>query len=70
MEEYTLKMFMEDYKSFDWENGTIVLIKKTGSRSFIISKNSPWRCVLDKYYDSPVWNWNHDENVMVITLLC
>ncbi len=70
MEEYTLKMFMEDYDGFDWDNGTIVLIKKTGSRNYIISKDSPWRCLIDEYNDSPVWNWNHDENVMVITLLC
>ena len=69
-EKYTLKMFMEDYEDFDWEKGTIVLIPKTGTKSYIITKDSPWKFILEKYINEPVWNWNHNENVMVITLFC
>lgn len=69
-DKYTLKMFIEDYEGFDWEHGTVVLIKKSSTKSFIIGNDSPWKYMLHEYSDSPVWNWNHDENVMVITLLC
>lgn len=69
-DKYTLKMFMEDYEGFDWEKGTIVLIPKTATKTYIITKDSQWKFILEKYIDEPVWNWNHNENVMVITLLC
>ena len=68
-EKYTLKMFMEDYDGFDFENGTIVIIKKSSTKIYIISKDSPWKFILEKHNDAPVWNWTHDENVMAITLL-
>ena len=61
---------MEDYEGFDWEKGTIVLIPKNSHKIYIITKDSPWKFILEKYIDEPVWNWKHNENVMVITLLC
>lgn len=63
--KYTLKMFMEDYKGFDW-NRTVVLIKKSTCKPFILT--GMWAVQLDKYKKCPVYDWTHDENVMVITI--
>ena len=67
---YTLKEFMEDYKGFDFENGTIVLIKLESGMSQIIEKNSCWTFLIEKYSEFTVWHWTHTENVIAITLVC
>lgn len=63
--KYTLKMFMEDYKGFDWKK-TVVLTKKSTCTSFILT--GMWAVQMDKYKKCPVYHWTHDENVMVITI--
>ena len=68
MEKYTLRKFMEDYEGFDFENGTMVIIRKSDSRNYIITNESPWKYLIDKFQDDNILNWNHTENVIVITL--
>lgn len=68
MKKYTLREFMEDYKGFDFENGTMVIIRKSDSRNYITTNESPWKYLIDKFQDNNVLNWNHTENVIVITL--
>lgn len=68
-EKYTLKMFMEDYIGFDWKDGTVILIKKTTCKFFIIDGcYSCYKFLIDKYSNEHVYSWGHNENIMVITL--
>ena len=64
----TLKDFMESYEGFNFETGTIVIVKRSTARSYIIEKNSPWTTLIEKYNNSFIWSWNHTENIIVITL--
>ena len=59
---------MEDYKGFDFENGTMVIIRNSNSRNYIITNESPWKYLIDKFQDNNVLSWNHTENVIVIAL--
>lgn len=56
----TLKKFMENYKNFDWKNGTVILL----------INNQPHNCkfLFGKYKEKPIKDWAHDENTMVITM--
>lgn len=60
----TLEIFMSDYEGFDWEHGTIVLVKE--NRPFICE--GVWKVLLDKFRDLPVRDWTHTDKIMVITL--
>jgi hypothetical protein len=64
-ERYTLEMFMEDYKGFDW-NETVVMIKRSTGQPFICVDQ--WQLLLRKYKDAPVWAWSHIDKIMAITL--
>lgn len=64
----TLKQFMENYQGFDFETGTIVLVKRSTCKSFIIDKGGCWCSMLDKYSDANVYGWNHSKSVMIITI--
>lgn len=65
----TLKEFMNDFEGFDFENGTIVIVRFGKGESYIIEKGSVWSFILDKYENETVYNWNCSKNVMVITLM-
>lgn len=60
----TLKIFMEDYEGFDWKNGKVVLV--VGNCPHICV--GAWKYLLEKYSDSTIRRFTHDENTMVITL--
>lgn len=61
--EYTLEMFMNDYKGFDW-NKSVVLINKNNCKPYILS--CMWEDLINTYKKYQVYDWYHDENVMVI----
>lgn len=60
----TLKIFMEDYEGFDWENGTLVLV--IDNRPYICT--GMWALLTQKYEDRPIRSFTHNENIMVITI--
>ena len=60
----TLKIFMEDYEGFDWENGTLVLV--IDNRPYICT--GTWALLIQKYEDRPIRALTHNENIMVITI--
>ena len=64
----TLKEFIKDYPGFDFDNGIIVLVKRSRGTSHIIENGTCWTILLEKYSNEYVWDWNHTETVMVITL--
>ena len=55
---------MEDYKGFDWEHGTIVLV--IDNRPKICT--GQWALLIQKYADRAIKDWTHDGNIMVITM--
>lgn len=66
----TLKEFMETYDGFDFNNGTVVLIKLESGMSYIIEKDSCWKFLIEEYSDKAVWHWTHTHNIMCITINC
>ena len=64
MKDYTLKMFMEDYQGFDWQNGEVVLV--VDGNPHICHK--AWKYLLKKHGESIVRKWTHDEKLMVIVV--
>lgn len=64
MKDYTLKMFMEDYQGFDWQNGEVVLVVDGNPHI----RHKAWKYLLEKYSESIVREWTHDEKLMVIVL--
>lgn len=65
-EIYTLKMFMEDYKGFDWQDGTIILVKKSSGQPFILE--GCYRMLIKNNFNKELINWTHNEKIMVITV--
>lgn len=63
--KYTLGIFMEDYKGFDWSK-SVVLINKNTCQPFILS--CMWHNLIEEYKNYIVYDWYHDENVIVIVL--
>lgn len=61
---FTLKMFMEDYKGFKWERGTVALV--IDGKPFICTRG--WKFLIDKYAGWEVRNWTHDENFIIVVL--
>lgn len=61
----TLETFMSDYAGFDWEHGTVILVK--GNRPFICT--GVWKELIEKFKSLPVRDWTHSGEIMVITLL-
>lgn len=61
----TLDIFMKDYKGFDW-NKSVVLINKNTCQPYILS--CMWYNLREEYKNYIVYDWYHDENVMVIVL--
>lgn len=68
-EKYTLKMFMEDYEGFDWQNGIVILFNADLGRQYMLS-NESWKIVYltEKRLNKQVWDWTHCDNVMSIVL--
>lgn len=60
----TLKVFMEDYEGFDWENGKVIIVN--GSSPHICT--GAWVYLLDQYKNREIKRWTHDEDTMVITI--
>lgn len=60
----TLETFMQNYEGFDWENGTLVLVKN--NRPKICT--GVWKILIEKYKNFPVKDWTHDDRIMVITM--
>lgn len=60
----TLKIFMEDYKGFDWRNGTVVLINE--KVPYICE--GCWKIMIEQFKNREIARWTHSENIMVITL--
>ncbi len=68
-EKYTLKMFMEDYKGFDFNSGTIVLFDADLCRQYLISSNAYRLTYLTgERLKKSVYDWKHDGKVMTIIL--
>lgn len=65
----TLKMFMEDYEGFDFENGTIVLFDADDCKQYLLSRKD-----FKEMYLTPerlakrVYDWKHTDSVMTIVL--
>lgn len=68
-ENYTLKMFMEDYEGFDFENGIVILFDAdTGSQYFMSSDSWKMVYLTEERLNKSVWSWKHADNVMSIVL--
>ena len=61
---YTLKMFMEDYNGFDWDNGKVVIVVD-GCPHIC---EGCWKVLIDKYECREVKRYTHDFDTMVIVL--
>ena len=65
----TLKIFMEDYKGFDFENGTIVLFDADLCRQYLLcNKMYKMAYLTEERLAKRVYSWNHTDNVMSIVL--
>ena len=68
-EKYTLKMFMEDYEGFDFENGEIVLFDADLCRQYMLSSKAYKMMYLTKERLSKhVYDWKHSDTTMTIIL--
>ena len=68
-EKYTLKMFMEDYKGFDFELGTIVLFDADLCKQYLLSsKTYRMMYLTEERLQKAVYDWTHDDKVITIIL--
>lgn len=68
-EKYTLKMFMKDYKGFDFNSGIFVLFDADLCRQYLID-NRAYRMMYltEERLQKSVYDWKHDDKVMTIIL--
>lgn len=66
---YTLKMFMEDYQGFDFENDIIILFDADKGRQYFCDSES-WKkmYITEETLNKRIWDWTHNKNVMSIVL--
>lgn len=69
MKKYTLKMFMEDYKGFDFESETIILFDYDSCSQYLLDTPLAKGTYLGKtLYEMNVYDWKHNDKVITIIL--
>lgn len=69
MKKYTLKMFMEDYKGFDFENGEIVLFDADLCRQYLLStKSYKMTHLTEERLSKHTHDWKHSDTTMAVIL--
>lgn len=63
----TLLEFMEGYKGFDWENGTLVISENNRVYMFKYGEGL-WHFKMPVIKNRRVLDWTHDENVMALRI--
>lgn len=67
--KYTLKMFMEHYEGFDFENGEIVLFDADVCKQYLLSsKVYKMTYLTEERLAKCVYDWKHSKNVMTIII--
>jgi len=62
----TLKDFVDSYQGFDFENGTLIIVKYTTGKPIICTGG--WKYIWESHLNDELISWTHSADIFVATV--